>query len=141
MNGQSFNLDWLSKTPAGKLESNQHLFKNGENTEVSGKKKNKYGNRKVETEDGVFDSVKEAKRGRALRLLLKSGKIAYLARQVDFELNAGGSHSLIYRADFVYTDISTGKTVIEDVKGMRTEVYKKKYRLMKEVHGIEISEL
>ncbi len=104
------------------------------------KKKSKMSNVKVETEDGVFDSKREYKRYKELRLLLKAGEIGFLAKQVQYELNTGGSHSLIYIADFVYTT-KEGVQVVEDVKGMRTDVYKKKRKLMKEVHGIDIKEL
>jgi hypothetical protein len=57
---------------------------------------------------------------------------------VEFELNPGGTHSLIYRADFVYK--RNGEMVVNDVKGYRTKVYLKKKRLMKSVHNIEILE-
>lgn len=103
-------------------------------------KRTKHNNVKVETEDGVFDSKKEYKRYKELRLLLKKGEIGFLAKQVQFELNKGGSHSLIYIADFVYTT-KEGKQVVEDVKGMRTTVYKKKKKLMKQIHKIEIKEI
>jgi hypothetical protein len=103
-------------------------------------KRTKHNNVKVETEDGVFDSKKEYKRYKELRILLKAGEIGFLAKQVQFELNEGGTHSLIYIADFVYTT-KEGKQVVEDVKGMRTAVYKKKRKLMKEIHGIEIVEI
>lgn len=132
-----FTLADLAKTPAAK--ANPGLF------QPSGKagqlKKSKYNNVKIETEDGVFDSKKEAKRAKQLKLLLKAGKIAFLARQVDYELNAGGSHSIIYRADFVYVDSETGLTVVEDVKGFRTKVYLKKAKLMKKIHNITIVEI
>jgi hypothetical protein len=102
-------------------------------------KKSKYGNKKTEVDGIWFDSIREAKRYVALRYLLKAGGIKYLERQVEFELNEGGTHSLIYRADFVY-ETKEGKMVVEDSKGMRTREYKKKRRLMLEVHGIEIYE-
>lgn len=103
-------------------------------------KRSKHNNVKVETEDGVFDSKKEYKRYKELRLMLKQGEIGFLAKQVQYELNNGGSHSLIYIADFVYTT-KDGKQVVEDVKGMRTTVYKKKKKLMKRIHKIEIKEI
>ena len=43
-------------------------------------------------------------------------------------------------ADFVYTDVETGETVVEDTKGFRTDVYKIKRKLMLKVHGIKIKE-
>jgi hypothetical protein len=40
----------------------------------------------------------------------------------------------------VYFDKRAGKTVYEDVKGMKTEVYKIKKKLLYWRHGIEIKE-
>ena len=103
-------------------------------------KRAKYSNDKVEYDGHLFDSKKEYKRYRELLLLLKAGKIGYLNLQVPYELNEGGTHSLKYVADFVYTDAVTGEKVVEDTKGFRTAVYKKKRRLMKKVHNIIIKE-
>ena len=72
--------------------------------------------------------------------MLKAGEIAFLARQVEYELNTGGSHSLRYIADFQYTDVRTGKVIVEDTKGFKTRDYLRKKKLMKKVHGIEIKE-
>jgi len=75
-----------------------------------------------------------------LQLLLKAGEIGFLKLQVEYELNDGGTHSLKYIADFVYVDARTGKTIVEDCKGMRTATYKKKRRLMKKLFNITILE-
>lgn len=104
-------------------------------------KKSKYGNKKTEVNGEKFDSKREATRYRDLLLLLKAGKIGMLQRQVSYELNGGGSHSLRYVADFVYVDAETGETVVEDSKGCVTREFKKKRRLMKKVHGITIKEV
>jgi hypothetical protein len=104
-------------------------------------KKAKYGNQKTDVNGITLASKKEAKRYKELNLLLKAGKIGMLARQVEYELNVGGSHSLKYLADFVYIDRETGETIVEDVKGTRTPTYKKKRRLMKKLFNIEIKEL
>lgn len=90
------------------------------------KKKSKFNNELTDVDGKPFDSKKEAKRYKELNLLLKSGAIGMLARQVEYELNVGGSHSLKYVADFVYIDAATGKTVVEDAKGCRTVTYRKK---------------
>ena len=91
--------------------------------------------------DGIiFDSEKEANRYRELSFLLKAGVIGLLERQVEFELNEGGTHSLKYIADFVYLRADTGEKVVEDCKGFRTKEYRKKKRLMREVHNIQIFE-
>ena len=105
------------------------------------KKRSKYGNEKIEVDGEEFDSKKEANRWVDLRLLLKAGEIGLLRRQVEYELNQGGTHSLIYKADFTYMMVKTGETVVEDTKGFLTREYKKKRRLMKKVHGITIKEV
>lgn len=111
-------------------------------TKVSGKraKASKYRNRKTEVDGIVFDSAKEAKRYKELLLLLKSGEIGHLERQVPFELNEGGTYSYKYVADFVYIDARTGQKIVEDTKGCRTREYLKKRRLMKKVCGVDILE-
>lgn len=100
----------------------------------------KYNNRRIETEDGWFDSIKEHRRWCELKLLERAGKIKNLERQVEFELipAISGLRKIIYRADFVYTE--NGKRVVEDVKGFRDRVYKLKCRLMLWRHNVTILE-
>lgn len=105
------------------------------------KKKSKYGNEKHVIDDIEFDSKKEAARYGELKLMLKAGIIGLLELQVPFELNQGGTHSLKYIADFVYTIMATGERVVEDAKGHRTREYIKKRRLMLKVHNIKIKEV
>jgi len=45
---------------------------------------------------------------------------------------------LRYFADFMYSDIKTGKIVVEDVKGVITPLFRVKQHLMKSVHGIDV---
>ena len=45
-----------------------------------------------------------------------------------------------YIADFTYTDRKRG-FVVEDVKGKRTDVYKMKKKLMKDIYDISITEV
>lgn len=100
-------------------------------------KANKYGNTPTIDEEGIrHASKKEQKRWKELRLMLKAGQIDWLARQVEFILPGG----IIYRADFVYFVRTLAKPVIEDAKGMRTEGYRLKKRLMAE-RGFEIKEV
>ena len=91
--------------------------------------------------DGIrFDSKKEAARYGQLKIRLKLGEIGLLELQKEFELNPGGKFSYKYFADFVYIDARTGERIVEDCKGARTVVYKKKKKLMKKLYGIEIKE-
>ena len=104
--------------------------------------KNKYGARKVTAPDGqVFDSVKEYHRWCELRLLERANRISDLQRQVKYELipKQDGERACTYVADFVYID-SDGRTVVEDTKGVRTDAYRIKKKLMLWVHGIKIKE-
>ena len=102
------------------------------------KKKSKYFNNLCEVDGIVFKSEKEAARYGELKLLRKAGIIGLLELQKGYELNPGGTYSLKYFADFVYRITKTGDEVVEDCKGFETEVFKKKERLMKKVHGIII---
>lgn len=106
-------------------------------------KPSKYHNQKTKTIDGIeHDSKKEAARWSELLLLQRAGEIANLRRQVTFELipKQEGERACNYIADFVYLD-KTGKTIVEDAKGVRTDVYKIKKKLMLWRYDIRIKEV
>lgn len=93
----------------------------------------------------TFDSQKEARRYDELVLLLKAGEISDLRLQQTFTLQEGyisasgdAVRALMYKADFYYT--KGGKSIVEDVKGVKTETYKIKKKLMQE-KGITIIEV
>ena len=105
----------------------------------------KYHSKKVTINGQTFDSQKEARRFRELLLLERAGAITGLQRQVKFELipsqRIGGKvveRACGYVADFVYME--NGQQVVEDAKGMRTQEYRLKRKLMLWVHGIRIRE-
>ena len=89
-----------------------------------GFRKNKYGNKKIQTESGQkFDSKKEFVRYNELLLLLRSGEIRELKRQVKFEIVPKVNRvkrTRYYIADFVY-ERPDGKKIIEDVKSPVTK--------------------
>lgn len=101
---------------------------------------NKYRNKKVIVDGISFDSKKEAARYKELRMLERAGIILNLQLQVPFELipKQDGERACTYKADFVYEQ--NGKKVVEDTKGMKTDVYKIKRKLMLYRYGIEIKE-
>lgn len=105
-------------------------------------KESKYHNKKVTVDGITFDSIKEANRWHELKLMERAGEIVGLNRQVKIELVPKSNlfRAVYYVADFVYVDKRTGKTVYEDVKGVRTDVYKLKKKLLYWRHGIEIKE-
>lgn len=107
----------------------------------------KYGNRKTELDGLTFDSAAEARRHAELLLLARVGQIRDLRRQVRYELlppvHFPGIHrktpGLDYVADFVYVDVKTGKEVIEDVKGVETQIFRAKRHMMKALLGLDIT--
>ena len=125
---------------------------------------NKYGNKKVVKDGEVFDSKREYYRYMDLKLLETCGAISDLKRQVVYELipvqrekstkvyKKGRKKgqpiegkiiekAVTYIADFVYTDTTTGKEVVEDAKGMRTKDYILKRKMMLYFHDIKIREV
>lgn len=97
--------------------------------------KNKYHNKKVTTEFGVFDSQKEYQRFNELLMLQRAGVIENLQRQVKFEVipKTPTERPAYYVADFSYTK-ADGKKIIEDVKSVMTRKlhdYILKRKLMK----------
>ena len=122
-------------------------------------KKNKYNAKSVEYDGIKFDSQKEALRYKELSYLLSEGIITDLQRQVKYVLiptqrepDTIGAHGGVkqgkllerecsYIADFVYTVVETGETVVEDTKGFKTKEYLIKKKLMLFVYGIQIKEV
>lgn len=110
---------------------------------------NKYRNKKITIDGITFDSIKEGKRYKELKLLEKAKEITELKLQVPFELlakyeiNGKKRQGIKYIADFAYIDIRTKKYVVEDVKSpaTKTQVYKMKKKLFEQKYGIEISEI
>ena len=91
-------------------------------------KVNKYRNIKVTIDGHVFDSKKEGKRYLILKKDLKFNSITELILQPEFILqdkfkdqNGKVVLPIKYRADFKY--VKKDKTIVEDVKGMRTKEY------------------
>lgn len=112
-------------------------------------KRNKYNARKVTVDGITFDSAKEARRWGELQILEKAGEISHLERQGKIYLMSGNTHllgesgrKLYYRFDFAYFCPRRNKRVIEDAKGMKTDVYKlKKAILIASYPGIVIEEV
>lgn len=106
----------------------------------------KYHARKTTVDGITFDSRKEADRYLVLKGMEDDGAIENLRRQVRYELvpafDVDGRHyrPVCYVADFVYVDKETGKEVVEDVKGMRTDTYKLKSKLFARRYGMSIKE-
>lgn len=122
--------------------------------------KNKYRNNKTMVDGETFDSAKEARRFRELKLMESAGMIHGLERQKKFVLipaqrepdtvgKRGGKkkgkvieHEVSYYADFAYYD-KDGNMVVEDVKSpaTRTKDYVLKRKMMLYFHKIKIIEV
>ena len=106
----------------------------------------KYHSRKVTLDGIVFDSVRESRRYKELKLLEKAGKILDLKRQVKYQLipeqKVNGKtveRAVTYVADFTYWQ--GNQFVVEDTKGFKTKDYIIKRKLMLWIHGIRIKEI
>lgn len=99
---------------------------------------NKYRNKKVQVDMYVFDSIAESRRYKELKLLEKAEKIQNLELQPHFLLqesfkkNGRTFRKIEYIADFKY--IENGKTIVEDVKGIQTDVFKLKHKIFEKVY-------
>ena len=107
----------------------------------------KYHNKKVAKDGRTFDSKHEAGRYTELKLLHRAGEITDLRCQVKFLLIPAQyddgkciERSCIYIADFTYRD-KEGDLVVEDAKGLKTDVYRIKKKLMLQNYGIKIKEV
>ena len=101
-------------------------------------------NAKKTVVDGIeFDSIREADRYCELKLLEKAKEIRNLKLQPRFLLQdkfkdkQGNTHRKIeYVADFTYVD-KDDKKIVEDVKGVLTDVYKLKKKLFLKIYDSE----
>ena len=102
---------------------------------------NKYRNQPT-TVDGIrFASKAEARRYGELRLLEKAGEITHLALQPRYHLHVYSGMSVRYkigeyRADFLYHDGIA--SVVEDVKGTETALFKWKRKHFEAEYGIKL---
>jgi hypothetical protein len=98
----------------------------------------KYHNKKATRGTLSFDSQAEARRYDELRLLETAGAIEHLECQPKFHLlDTVRYHGKTYRAvsyyaDFRYKETATGTIVVEDVKGMETDVFRLKLHMLLE---------
>lgn len=106
--------------------------------------RSKYHAKKTTVDGSTFDSRKEADRYLVLKGMEEDGSIEDLRRQVRYELvpafDVDDRHyrPVYYVADFVYRE--GGREVVEDVKGVRTDVYKLKSKLFARRYGMSIKE-
>ena len=112
----------------------------------------KYKNKPVLDQHGkqLYASRKEARRGAVLELWESQGLISGLVKQPKYPFKRSSTipETLVYDsgriptyvADFEYRD-SAGELIVEDVKGVRTSVYKLKKALMWAYYRINVVEI
>ncbi len=133
--------------------------------------KHKFNNKKVETEDGLFDSKGEWQRWLFLKDARERGEVKGLQRQVKFvliptqyrteiihlktkdkEVRRVAEQEISYKADFVYfkkegsTDTVFGEMehwhrVVEDFKGYPNERWPYIKKMMLYFHGVTVREV
>lgn len=98
----------------------------------------KYHNRKTVIDNITFDSLAESRRYQELKLLEAAGEIMGLEVHPRYEIipafvdNMGRKvRCTDYVADFAYTEMPSGRRVVEDVKGRATEAFKIKSKLFR----------
>ncbi len=102
--------------------------------------------------DGIrFDSAAEARRYGELKVRERVGEIVGLRCQPQFKLFALkvsrdtsgylGAYVGDYVADFEYVEVASKAVVVEDVKGVRTPLYRLKKKIAEACHGIQIIEV
>ena len=97
----------------------------------------KYGNKRLKTADGWFDSKGEWKRWAFLKAAERRGDISALERQVTYDIKVNGALVTKYVADYVYTN-AAGQRVVEDFKGTVTREFRLKAKLIKALYDIEV---
>lgn len=91
-------------------------------------KRNKFGEVRVTFDDMKFDSKAEMARYSVLRYMELMGEISQLDVHPVFQLHA----KVKYVADFRY--VEQGKTIVEDVKGVETAVFRVKWKQVRELY-------
>ena len=91
--------------------------------------------------DGItFASKREAAHYSLLRLLERNGDLTDLELQPVYPVTVNGKSICKYVADFRYRD-KAGRVHIEDVKGVKTPIYRLKKKLVEAIYSIQIEEV
>lgn len=103
----------------------------------------KYGNKRTEYKGVLYDSKREADHARLLDTLRSAvnpkDRVVEWRRQIPFAASINGKKCFTYIADF-FVRYADGREEVIDVKGMRTDVYKLKKKVIEALYGITIIE-
>lgn len=99
----------------------------------------KFHAKKCEIDGFKFPSLAQGRRYNELKLLVRAGAITDLELEPRYPLTVDGMKIGTYVGDFRYSAPGEGR-VLEDVKGVRTPVYRLKKKLVKALYHIDILE-
>lgn len=103
------------------------------------KRKNKFGAKRTTVDGITFDSKREAAFYSELKLREKAGEVGGVELQRRFALlGQDGSLICTYVADFCFWDHVADRFRCVDVKGVETDVFKIKRKLMRACLGIDV---
>lgn len=106
---------------------------------ISAPKQSKYRNKPVVIDGRRYASKREAAYCENLILLEKAGKIGGLEFQKRFPLlGPKGEVICTYVADAVFWDHEQDRFRVIDVKGVETDVFKLKRKMMRALKGIDV---
>lgn len=101
----------------------------------------KYHAQPTEYDGRRYASKAEARYAVVVKAREMAGEITDVAYQPVFDLVVNGVKVGRYVADFSWTEVATGERVVVDVKGVRTPVFKLKTKLVKAIHGVNVTEV
>ena len=99
----------------------------------------KYNAIKCVIDNITFDSQAEGRYYQTLKLMLASGDITDLEVHPTFPIEVNGKKICTYEADFMYME--SGVLKVDDVKGVRTDVYSLKKKLVEALYDLKINEI
>ena len=105
--------------------------------QVSGRP-NKYGNRKIEIDGTVFDSVGEGRYWQVLRLRERTGEIYGLERQKVYKLAINDQPICKLIVDFAFYDKTDNQFHAQDWKGVVTPIFRLKAKMVKAQYGVTV---
>lgn len=100
---------------------------------MKSKPRHKFGAVRTEVDGRKFDSKAEARFAAKLDKMQEAGEVLFYLRQTRFDLPGG----IFYKADFTVF-FSDGRTEFVDVKGIETQEFKLKRKLLESTYPIEL---
>lgn len=101
-------------------------------------KKNKYGAKRTTLDGITFASKAESAYYAKLKQRETAGEVANVELQKRYAMTIGGFLICTYVSDFDFYDITEKRQRTVDTKGVITDVFRIKRKLMKAIHGIDV---